>query len=193
MKRLIIIPIFLMVLIGCSSQKSSTDYARHQTGDATEQSTQSAAEISHREYTVDSLFNILMQRIASMKENQEQESEHISEKISTYTDSLGRNVREENRSIERKLSKQAKEQQQIWEEQVELMTKKQFKDIDSMLYEMVNRLNIHWMDSLKKMQQSEKEPKTADSLSKFNMTIFFIIVIMLVVIFGRRLKRIFHC
>lgn len=192
MKRLIIIPTCLMLLCSCLSHKASTDYTRHQTGDTAEQSSQTVAEVHTKEYDIDSLFTAMVQRIASLRENQEQESEQVNEKISTYTDSLGYNVREENRTIQRTLSRQSKEQQQRWEEQVEMISRKQFKDIDSMLHEMENRLNIHWIDSTRKIQASEKEPAKTASLSIINVTlILFLLLILLVLIFGKRLKTVF--
>ena len=143
-------------VLSCTTSRTATSTVTHSEGDSLRALSAQYAAVSQQLSRYDSLFAQMKARITAQQSTQEQSTERIQESVTTYLDSLGREVRQENRTIDRNLSRQTelRYEQQISSLQQQLSQETARTDSLSEALYMLQQVN--WLDSLN--QQSYKEP-----------------------------------
>lgn len=143
-------------VLSCTTSRTATSTVTHSEGDSLRALSAQYAAVSQQLSRYDSLFAQMQARITAQQFTQEQSTERIQESVTTYLDSLGREVRQENRTIDRNLSRQTelRYEQQISSLQQQLSQETARTDSLSEALYMLQQVN--WLDSLN--QQSYKEP-----------------------------------
>lgn len=143
-------------VLSCTTSRTATSTVTHSEGDSLRALSAQYAAVSQQLSRYDSLFAQMQARITAQQSTQEQSTERIQESVTTYLDSLGREVRQENRTIDRNLSRQTelRYEQQISSLQQQLSQETARTDSLSEALYMLQQVN--WLDSLN--QQSYKEP-----------------------------------
>ena len=93
-------------VLSCTTSRTATTTVTHSEGDSLRALQVQYAAMSQQLSRYDSLFSQMQARITAQQSTQEQSTERIQESVTTYLDSLGREVRQENRTIDRNLSRQ---------------------------------------------------------------------------------------
>ena len=143
-------------VLSCTTSRTATSTVTHSEGDSLRALSAQYAAVSQQLSCYDSIFAQMQARITAQQSTQEQSTERIQESVTTYLDSLGREVRQENRTIDRNLSRQTelRYEQQISSLQQQLSQETARTDSLSEALYMLQQVN--WLDSLN--QQSYKEP-----------------------------------
>lgn len=143
-------------VLSCTTSRTATSTVTHSEGDSLRALSAQYAAVSQQLSRYDSIFAQMQARITAQQSTQEQSTERIQESVTTYLDSLGREVRQENRTIDRNLSRQTelRYEQQISSLQQQLSQETARTDSLSEALYMLQQVN--WLDSLN--QQSYKEP-----------------------------------
>ncbi len=175
MRKSIIIPICLILFCSCLSHKSATETTSIIAADNAAESSASVAEVRHGEQNTDSMFNSWFSRMSQLHENQVQEREQVTETVSSHTDSLGREIREMKRTTDRSISRQEQIMLQQWAEQQMKEIEKTTKYIDSLLFEMENRLSMRWDKNIS--ESKETEPERPDYISGVAAVLIIILLV----------------
>ena len=93
-------------VLSCTTSRTAATTVTHSEGDSLRALSAQYAAVSQQLSRYDSLFSQMQARITAQQSTQEQSTERIQESVTTYLDSLGREVRQENRTIDRNLSRQ---------------------------------------------------------------------------------------
>ena len=125
-------------VLSCTTSRTATSTVTHSEGDSLRALSAQYAAVSQQLSRYDSLFSQMQARITAQQSTQEQSTERIQESVTTYLDSLGREVRQENRTIDRNLLSQ------------------ETARTDSLSEALYMLQQVNWLDSLN--QQSYKEP-----------------------------------
>ena len=146
-------------VLSCTTSRTATSTVTHSEGDSLRALSAQYAAVSQQLSRYDSLFSQMQARITAQQSTQEQSTERIQESVTTYLDSLGRVVRQENRTIDRNLSRQTelRYEQQISALQQQLS--RETSRTDSLAEALYMLQQVNWLDSLN--QQAYKEPASS--------------------------------
>lgn len=173
--------IIAALLSSCVTTKTTTDLHEHHSGDSLRALSAQYAAMSQQLSRHDSLFAQMQQQTSLHQTTDEQSTEHIQETVTTWLDSLGREVRQENRTIDRSLARQI---EMRYEQQISALTQQlsdQTARTDSLAAALDMVQQVNWLDSLN--QQSIKEPVAVRS--SFWMRIHdFITALVNVIVFA---------
>lgn len=146
----------LTMLTGCATTRKTTSNVEVHQGDSLNMLNNKFDAVSQQLSRYDSLFAQMQQQTSLHQTTDEQSTEHIQETVTTWLDSLGREVRQENRTIDRSLARQI---EMRYEQQIATMQQqlsRQDARYDSLANELWMMQQVNWLDSIN--QQSVKEP-----------------------------------
>lgn len=147
--------IIVAVISSCASTKSSTSHSEGHESDSTAITTIVHGGVGQTSFNVDSLFRLWVVRDSLHQSTSETSTEHITETITSYIDSLGREVRQEQRTIDRNEARQQELRFQQWQQQQEQRIASEYARIDS-LYAMFQQMqSAHQSDSISHLDQKE--------------------------------------
>ena len=169
-------------VLSCTTSRTATSTVTHSEGDSLRALQVQYEAMSQQLSRYDSLFFQMQARITAQQSTQEQSTERIQESVTTYLDSLGREVRQENRTIDRNLSSQTelRYEQQISALQQQLS--RETSRTDSLAEALYMLQQVNWLDSLN--QQSYKEPAPSRIQSWWDGLVFHLGYIALFGILG---------
>lgn len=142
-------------LLSCASSKHSLDQTETHTADSASSTIINQGGVGQTTFNTDSIVSVIMAHISQQQTSSEQQQEHITESVTSYIDSLGREVRQEQRTIDRDITRQQELRFQQWQEQQEQRIASEYARIDS-LYAMFHQSNAsHHADSLSNHEATE--------------------------------------
>lgn len=154
MKRtflLLILATLSAILLSCATQKTESSVSSGTTTNDVESSQTATTDYTH---LIDSLFTSWKQSLSQSSTTNEQSHERITESITTTIDSLGREIRNEQRTIDRDISKATEERlNQVISQQQAQITDLTHR-YDSLFAAMETNYRNHWQDST----HAEKKP-----------------------------------
>ncbi len=118
------------------------------------------------------------------QEHHEDEKEKVTETITSYVDSLGREVREEQRVTERSLSRQWREREAQIQEEFRLQLQSAIARYDSIQQEKYRGMVSHWEKKDSSAVEKETETKKEDMSSKLVSLLWLIVLITAIVVIG---------
>lgn len=151
----------LTFFTGCATTRKTSSNVEVHHGDSLRALAVQYDAISSQLSRYDSLLSQMQQQTSLHQTTDEQSTEHIQETVTTWLDSLGREVRQENRTIDRSLARQI---EMRYEQQIATMQQqlsRQDERYDSLANELYMVQQVNWMDSIN--QQSIKEPASTRS------------------------------
>lgn len=138
-------------LAACATQKTGTTVS---SGTTEKDSTENTVATTDYTHLIDSLFTSWKQSLSQSSTTNEQSHERITESITTTIDSLGREIRNEQRTIDRDISKATEERlNQVISQQQTQITDLTHR-YDSLFAAMEANYRNHWQDST----HTEKKP-----------------------------------
>lgn len=157
MKKLLLF-VALLAVCSCATTKKTEQSTTVSKGDSAKVEIQHQGSVSNQTVNYDSLFSVWKQRIEQQQSVNEQSHETINETITSYIDSLGREVRQEQRTIDRDLARQTEIRHQQEIDAMQQQFSQQLSQYDSLFADMEARMQTHWNDSTAKLK--EKAPAT---------------------------------
>jgi hypothetical protein len=150
--------ICLMMTCSCASQKETHEHQTHVVNADTLAS--EAKHDGHHHQTTQNLDSLVTASVwAAMAEfvAQEQQKETTTETITTWVDSLGREMRQEQRTTQREISKQEQQRWQQTEERWQNELHRTLSQMDSAWSDRMSEIEIHLRDSLAKQFDQQKQ------------------------------------
>ena len=144
-----LLPVFLFV--SCSTTERTIQ--QHHIADSLSNSSSVQDRVGETSLNLDSIFSAWLQQTSLHQVSSDSSSEHITETITSYIDSLGRTVRQEQRTIDRSEARQLEQfyQQQLQQQQLEFS--RQLARYDSLFQSWQNQQQVHAADELSLVQK----------------------------------------
>lgn len=131
-------------LAACATQKTGTTVS---SGTTEKDSTENTVATTDYTHLIDSLFTSWKQSLSQSSTTNEQSHERITESITFTIDSLGREIRNEQRTIDRDISRATEEHlNQVISQQQQQITNLTHR-YDSLFAAMEAKYKTHWEDS----------------------------------------------
>lgn len=146
-------------LLSCASTKHSLDQTETHTADSASSTIINQGGVGQTTFNTDSIVSVIMAHISQQQTSSELQQEHITESVTSYIDSLGREVRQEQRTIDRDITRQQELRFQQWQEQQEQRIASEYARIDS-LYAMFHQFNTSSQSDSLSTHATEEPVKT---------------------------------
>lgn len=141
----IIAVIFGLVLFGCKTPKIIENHHHHyEQSDTLAIQAQVDAHLKSWHAQMDSSWRQRMEEYSASIVSNEDQKERITETITTYIDSLGREVRQEQRTTDRSLSKIQQQTEQRLTREFEIRLQQALSQQDSIWQSRYNEVKAHW-------------------------------------------------
>lgn len=161
----------VVLMAACATQKETHQHQTH-TIEADSLS-QQAEHDSHHQTTSANIDSIVTASIwAAMQEfaRQEHEKETTTETITTWVDSLGREIRQEQRTTQREISKQEQQRTQQLLQQWQSEMQRQLTTMDSAWHSRLSVMERHLSDSLTATLDKKSQTSAAPALTWWQKT-----------------------
>ena len=141
----IIAVIFGLTLFSCTTPKVIENHHHHyEQADTLAIQAQIDAHLKSWHAQMDSSWRQRMEEYSASMTSNEDQKEHITETITTYIDSLGREVRQEQRTTDRSLSKIQQQTEQRLTREFETRLQQALSQQDSIWQSKYNEVKAHW-------------------------------------------------
>ena len=141
----IIAVIFGLTLFSCTTPKAIENHHHHyEQADTLAIQAQIDAHLKSWHAQIDSSWRQRMEEYSASMTSNEDQKEHITETITTYIDSLGREVRQEQRTTDRSLSKIQQQTEQRLTREFEIRLQQALSQQDSIWQSRYNEVKAHW-------------------------------------------------
>lgn len=181
----VVLVVVISLIVGCAPAKIIDRTETVKIGMDSAQVVQLMAQrVQTIEQRMDSAMRAVTTQVTTQQESQEVERERITETITSWVDSLGREVRQEQRTTDRDVSRQ----QRLREEQL-------VQEFETRLQQAINRQDSEWNAKLDMLrthfertdsiadQQLKGKAATESWLDKFDRTFGWLLIAALVVFF----------
>lgn len=144
----IVIIIVGLALTGCTTPKTIEQHHHHyEQADTLAIQAQIDHAVNSWHEQMDSSLRQTWQEYTTSMTNNEDQKEHITETITTYIDSLGREVRQEQRTIDRSLSKMQQQTEQRLSREFEQRVSVVVDSVNDIWQQRFNAVKTHWEQS----------------------------------------------
>lgn len=144
-----------LILTGCGTPKVIEQHQHHYY-EADTQAIQAKVDAHLQSWheQMDSAFRQQWSQYASEQSLQEQEHEKVTETVTSWVDSLGRVVRQEQRTTERDLSRQQQQREERLTREFEVRLQQALAQHDSIWQYKYDQMQVHWQqeDSISNSQ-----------------------------------------
>lgn len=174
----------ITLFTGCVTTQKTEQNTAVSHRDSTETQNTQQVVIRNEKVNFDSLFTAWQQRIEQSQTTNEQSHETVSETITSWIDSLGREVRQEQRTIDRDLARQTEIRHQQEIAAMQQQFSQQLERYDSLYAAMEKNITAHWEDSLASYKESITQSQKPSLLERFHdwLTAFINIVVIAVIV-----------
>lgn len=148
-----------ITLLSCASTKHSFDQTETHASDSASATTIIQGGVGQTTINTDSIVSVILAHVTQQQTSSEQQQEHITETVTSYIDSLGREVRQEQRTIDRDITRQQEQRFQQWQQQQEQRIASEYARIDS-LYAMFHQFNTSSQSDSLSTHATEEPVKT---------------------------------
>lgn len=148
-----------ITLLSCASTKHSLDQTETHASDSASATTIIQCGVGQTTINTDSIVSVILAHVTQQQTSSEQQQEHITETVTSYIDSLGREVRQEQRTIDRDITRQQEQRFQQWQQQQEQRIASEYARIDS-LYAMFHQFNASHHSDTTDTHATEEPVKT---------------------------------
>ena len=148
-----------LLILSCASTKHSLDQTETHASDSASATTLIQGGVGHTTVNTDSIVSVILSQISQQQTSSEQQQEHITETVTSYIDSLGREVRQEQRTIDRDITRQQELRFQQWQQQQEQRIASVYARIDS-LFAMFHQFNTSSQSDSLSTHATEEPVKT---------------------------------
>ena len=148
-----------LLLLSCASIKHSLDQTETHASDSASATTIIQGGVGQTTINTDSIVSVILAHVTQQQTSSEQQQEHITETVTSYIDSLGREVRQEQRTIDRDITRQQELRFQQWQQQQEQCIASEYARIDS-LYAMFHQFNTSSQSDSLSTNATEEPVKT---------------------------------
>ena len=142
------IVIAIVMLVGCTTPKIIEQH-HHHTSSVDTMAVQAMVDnrVSYWHESMDSAFRQSMQQYTSKWSNHEDEKEVTTEIVTSWVDSLGRQMRQEQRTTERIISREQQQREERLTQEFETRLQTAIAQHDSAWQSKFNALQVHWEQS----------------------------------------------
>ena len=176
--------IVILACVGCVSPKiiDRTEY-RTIGIDSTQVVQLMNARVQNVQQHIDSAMHAITTQVTTQQESQSQERERITETITSWVDSLGREVRQEQRVTDRDISKQQKLTEERLVQEFETRLQQAITKHDSEWNARLEELRTH-MERTDSIADKKLQGKAAETwLDKFDRKFGWLMVIGVILVF----------
>ena len=176
--------IVILACVGCASPKiiDRTEY-RTIGIDSTQVVQLMNTRVQNVQQHIDSAMHAITTQVTTQQENNEQHRERITETITSWVDSLGREVRQEQRVTDRDISKQQKLTEERLVQEFETRLQQAITRHDSEWNARLEQLRTH-MERTDSIADHKKQGKAAETwLDKFDRKFGWVLILALVLVF----------
>ena len=162
----LVVSVIMGMLSSCATKKELHEHHQHTVvADTLAQEARHDSHTNHQTLNIDSLVTASVW--AAMQEfvRQEQEHEVTTETLTETIDSLGRIVRQQQKTTDRTLSRQELQRQQEQLQQFSTKLHRQLSAMDSTLSDRISRFESHLRDSLSRQLDRQSETNAAPALT----------------------------
>lgn len=162
----LIVLLVALSLMGCATKKEHHEHTAHAvSADTLAREARHDSHASHTTVNIDSLVTASVW--AAMQEfvRQEQEHEVTTETLTETIDSLGRIIRQQQRTTDRTLSRQELQRQQEQLQQLSTDLHRRLSAMDSTVSDRMSRFESHLRDSLNHELSKQTETNAAPTLT----------------------------
>ena len=180
----VVLVLVISLIVGCAPTKiiDRTEY-RTIGMDSAQVVQMMEAQTKSVEQRMDSAMKAVTTQISTQQESQEQQRERITETITSWVDSLGREVRQEQRVTDRDISKQQKLTEERLVEEFETRLQQAISQHDSAWNAKLEQLRTHF-ERTDSVAEKNLSGKAAESWGdKFDRKYGWVIIMLLIVIF----------
>ena len=158
--------IAILLIIGCATKKELHEHQTHTVvADTLAQEARHDSHSNHQTSNIDSLVTAsvwaAMQEFVRLLQNHEATTETLTETI----DSLGRIIRQQQRTTDRTLSRQEQQRQQEQLQQVASQLHQRLEAMDSAWSDRMSRFESHLRDSLSRQTDKQSQTGAAPALT----------------------------
>ena len=148
----------VILLAGCTTQQHLTEHhVRTIVADMMVQQAAQDTHVNQQTLNVDSMVSQSVRTAFAEWQSQQTEKETTTETITTYVDSLGRAVRQEQRTTQRELSRQEQQRYQQQIAAMQLEPQRQLSSLDSTYALRLQQVEQHLTDSLAAHRDLQKQ------------------------------------
>ena len=158
-----IIGLIVCALIGCTPKITEQHYHHYKQADTLAIQKHIDGKLQTWQQRTDSTVKQQMQQYTASWSSQQDQKETITESSLTWTDSLGREMRQEQRTTERSLSQQQQKWEEMLSQQWETRLQKALDERDSAWQEKFNSLQTHYEQSDSSNNSSITASATGDN------------------------------
>lgn len=176
--------IVILACVGCASPKiiDRTEY-RTIGIDSTQVVQLMNQRVQNVQQHIDSAMHAITTQVTTQQESQSQEREHITETITSWVDSLGREVRQEQRVTDRDISKQQKLTEERLVQEFETRLQQAITKHDSEWNARLEQLRTHF-ERTDSIADKKLQGKAAETwLDKFDRKFGWVLILALVLVF----------
>lgn len=156
----------MSLFTSCAVQKTEHDQQTHVVKTDTTATEQShSGQVTSRSVDVDSIIRVVMQRTREEFARQEQEHETTTETLTETIDSLGRIVRQSQRTTDRTLSRQEQQRIDRLEQTFEQQIHRAIQEHDSLWHERFARYQASMSDSLQTVRDLQQQRSASNPLT----------------------------
>lgn len=153
--------IAVLLFAGCASPKTIEQHHHHY-AEVDSEAVQAIVDqrLTTWDERITDTFQAMVEAAASEQHTDEQSRERITETMTTYIDSLGREVRQQQRTTERSLSRQQQQREQQLTQHFERRLQQELSQRDSLWQLRFDAMQAHWQqeDSAHTEQVQQKQP-----------------------------------
>ncbi len=182
----LLVALLIHSMISCATPRDINHHEGHViVADTMATEAKSEWRASEQRDYIDSLVKTMMAHYQQETTSQEQQTETTTENITETVDSLGRKLRQEQRTITRSISREEQIRMQAWQTQMEQRITQELARRDSMWKLKFQQYQNHWADSLSTThQETVKEDVAMPWWLKVLWSIFLLGVAVIVAYFA---------
>lgn len=136
--------IAIVMLVGCSPKLIEQHHHHYEQADTASIKAQVDQQLQSWHAQMDSSWTQRWQEYTASMVSNEDQKEHITETITTYIDSLGREVRQEQRTTDRSLSKMQQQTEQRLTREFEMRLSTALDSVNDIWQQKLDALQTHW-------------------------------------------------
>ena len=161
----------LFFVCSCSTHKElHEEQVRTIVADMIQKQQQTSSHVKQQQENVDSMVSASVWQAMQEYAAQEHEKETTTETITTWVDSLGREMRQEQRTTQRELSRQEQQRQEQLLQQWQLETERRISLLDSLWSQKLSEVESHLRDSLAAQKDLLKQSDATKAVSWWTKT-----------------------
>lgn len=184
-------------LLSCATTKTEHEQTTHVVGtDTAATETSHSGQVTQQTVNIDSIVNAVWQRTQQEMARQEQEHETVTETLTETIDSLGRVVRQSQKTTDRTVSREERQRIDRLEQTMEIEISSAITEYDSLWQDRFSRYQATMTDSLAAIRDLQKQTSASNPITWWQSIRMWIgniaLVAIVILVFVWILRKKFH-